>query len=369
MKKIVSLTFATIFLFSILAIAHPPAKFNYQGVARNAAGQPLANQKIALRISIFDTKVANTPPVIVYSETHVDTTNAFGLYDILVGGGVVVTGTIKDINWAQGEKDMQVEIDPAGGTAYILLGKSRLQSVPFSRRAEDAGMISMYGGADPISTNPNKMIIRHSAAYPIWGLSYNDADGQFNFLKNGVSVMDVDLGQGRINVNGNLKVTGGNPGNGKVLVGDSTGLSSWQDFTTKVSAFQPTGCQVLANVTSTFQKVGDMGSFTKTVSGTFVKLTLQTNLYTTVLTGANGVVFELRIDDQPTTIGNATALIRTVNTFEPTTITGVFSNLSNASHTVSLWAKSVGGTATNAGWDEGCLNSYGTNNILIEEYR
>ena len=180
MKKIIS-TFTILFLFTALAFAHPPSKFNYQCVARNASGQPLVNQKISLRISIFDTKVTNTTPVLVYSETHIDTTNAFGLFDVLVGGGVVVSGTIKDINWAHGEKDMQVEIDPDGGTAFVLLGKSRLQSVPFSRRAEDAGMISMYGGADPINSNPTKMIIRHSLTYPTWGLSYNDAEAKFNF--------------------------------------------------------------------------------------------------------------------------------------------------------------------------------------------
>lgn len=368
MKKIFSLSILALIYISF-AFAHPPAKFNYQGVARNAAGLPLANQKISLRISIFDTKVTNTPPVLVYSETHVDTTNAFGLFDVAVGGGVVVTGTIKDINWAQGEKDMQVEMDPAGGTAYVLLGKSRLQSVPFSRRAEDAGMISMYGGADPINTGANKMIIRHSVTYPTWGLSYNDADAQFNFLKNGVSVMDVDLGQSRLSVNGTLKVTGGNPGNGKVLVSDSAGLGSWQDFTTKLSAFQPTGCQSLASVTNTFQKIGDMGTFTKSLTGTVIKLTLQTNVYVTTLTGATGVVFELRVDDAPTSVGNATSLIRTSGTFDPVTITGIYTGLSAASHTVSLWVKTTNGTATTAGWDEGCLNAAGTNNVLVEEYK
>lgn len=369
MKKIISISGILFLVFSAVTFAHPPSKFNYQGVARNAAGQPLVNQKISLRISIFDTKVTNTTPVLVYSETHVDTTNAFGLFDVLVGGGVIVSGAMKDINWAQGEKDMQVEIDPAGGTAFVLLGKSRLQSVPFSRRAEDAGMISMYGGVDPIGSNATKMVIRHSVTNPTWGLSFNDADAQFNFLKNGVSVMDVDLGQSIVNVNGALKIAGGNPGNGKVLVSDSTGLTGWQDFTTKVSAFQPTGCQVLASATTSYQKVGDMGTFTKSLTGTLIKLTLQTNVYAASLTGASGVVFELRVDDVPTTIGNATALIRTQGTFDPVSITGIFTGLTGASHTVSLWAKTTSGTATNAGWDEGCLNASGTNNVLVEEFK
>ena len=115
MKKILVINLAFFMLFATVLLAHPPAKFNYQGVARNAKKQPKTKQKNTHRISIFDTKVTNTPPVLVYSETHTDTTNAFGLFDILIGGGVVVTGTIQTINWAQGEKDMQVEIDPAGG--------------------------------------------------------------------------------------------------------------------------------------------------------------------------------------------------------------------------------------------------------------
>lgn len=369
MKKIVILNLVFIVLFSFLANAHPPAKFNYQGVARNASGQPLANQKIALRISIFDTKITNTPPVLVYSETHVDTTNAFGLFDIAIGGGVVVSGTIKDINWAQGEKDMQVEIDPAGGTSYVVLGKSRLQSVPFSRRAEDAGMISMYGGADPLNASPNKMIIRHSVTYPTWGLAYNDAESQFNFLKAGVSVMDVDLEQNRVSINGNLKVVGGNPGTGKVLTSDSTGLAAWQDMSTKISAFQPAGCKSLLAVTSTFQKIGDMGSFIKNAATTTIKLTLQTNVSVDSLFGASGVIYELRIDDQPTAIGNATTFIKSIGNSLPVSITGVYAPLSGAMHTVSLWVKTVAGTAKNAGWDKDCLNAMGTNNVLVEEFK
>ena len=42
-------------------------------------------------------------------------------------------------------------------------------------------------------------------------------------------------------------------------------------------------------------------------------------------------------------------------TFDPINITGIVTALSNVSHTVSLWTKTVNGTATNTGWDEGCL--------------
>jgi hypothetical protein len=330
---------------------------------------PIANQRITLRISIIDVVTTPTPSTtVVYTETHVDTTNAFGLYNLEIGGGVVVTGTMANINWATGEKYMQVEMDPAGGTAYVMLGKSRLQSVPFARRAEDAGMISMYGGNEVLGANPSKMIIRHSITNPTWGLYYNDAESQFNFMKAGVSIMDVDFGQNRININSGLKIAAGNPAAGKILTSDSTGIATWQDFTTKVARFQPTDCQTLATVNTSYQKIADMGTFTKTILNTLVKLTLQTNVYVDSL-GTAGAIFELRIDGIATTLGNATATINLSGKSEPISITGIYTGLTTGTHTVSLWVKTTTGSAKNAGWDKGCLNSMGTNNVLIEEYK
>jgi len=366
MKKV--LLFLAVVVTCSIVKAHPPAKFNYQGVARDSAGKPLANQRIALKISVVDVRTG-LPDSVVYAETHIDTTNAFGLYNVEVGGGIVVTGTMAGINWPNGEKYMRVEMDPAGGTAYVLMGKSRLLSVPYSRRAEDAGMLSIYNGSLPLFGNPNKMLIRHSVVAPTWGLQYNDADAQFNFLRAGISVMDVDLALKQLTLNGGFQLKSGTPGVNKVLVSDATGMGTWQDFTTKVSSFQPTGCQSTASVTPSYQKIGSMGTFTISATGTFAKLTLQTNVYATTLLGAKGVIFELRVDDVPTGIGNATAMIRTAGTFDPISITGVFTGLAAGPHTISLWVKTDAGTATDAGWDESCFNSFGTNNVLVEEYK
>ncbi|HSH68259.1 MAG TPA: hypothetical protein VLB84_21200, partial [Bacteroidia bacterium] len=150
---------------------------------------------------------------------------------------------------------------------------------------------------------------------------------------------------------------------------DSTGLAAWQEMGTKISAFQPAGCKTLTNVTTTFQKIADMGTFTKSAASSYIKLTVQTNLSVDSLFSATGIVYELRIDDQPTLIGNATAFIKTATNSFPVTITAVYHALSNSSHTISMWAKTVNGTAKNAGWDQDCLNGAGTNNVLVEEYK
>ncbi|HTN17565.1 MAG TPA: hypothetical protein VL092_07795, partial [Chitinophagaceae bacterium] len=101
--------------------AQAPQLFNYQGVARNSGGTALASTPIGLRISILDGGPAGT---VVYQETHATTTNAFGLYNVAIGSGTVVSGAMAGIEWSTGNKYMQVEIDPAGGTSYSALGST-----------------------------------------------------------------------------------------------------------------------------------------------------------------------------------------------------------------------------------------------------
>ncbi len=256
------------------ALAQAPAKFNYQGVARNGSGQPLANQALGLRISIHNLNAAGA---VVYQETQSVNTNAYGLYTIAIGGGTVVTGAMEDVEWGNGNKYVQVEMDPAGGTAYTDIGTSQLLSVPYA----------MYSGSG-----------------------------------------------------------------------------------TRVSAFQPAGCQFLAAVTSTMTKIDDMGTFTKNDDNTLVELVVQTVLNVATFTTAAGVVFELRVDNNPTPFGVSSILLRDPGSMTPVTLVGIFDNLPAGVHTVSLWAKGAGGTgtATNASWDSGCFNSAGVNNVLVKEY-
>lgn len=106
-----------------------PQKFNYQGVARTTAGAPIASQAIGMRISVLDGSASGTP---VYVETHSTTTNQFGLYNVAIGGGTVVSGSMASVPWGTGDKYIKVEIDPAGGTSYTDLGAAQLLSVPYA---------------------------------------------------------------------------------------------------------------------------------------------------------------------------------------------------------------------------------------------
>lgn len=138
MKKILSLL-AVILFAAIGAYSQTPAPgiFNYQGVARNSVGNVLVNRSIALRLTIHDGAPAGP---VVYQESRGVVTNPFGLFNAQVGsaGGTSVTGTIAGVNWGVGNKYIQVEIDPNGGTTFINIGTAQIVSVPYALYASQA---------------------------------------------------------------------------------------------------------------------------------------------------------------------------------------------------------------------------------------
>jgi len=123
--------FNSVFLiFCIISLkAQAPQGINYQAVARNASGVVLSTQNIAVRISIIDGSPGGT---VQYSETHSVATNQFGLFNIVIGGGSVASGTFAGITWSTGNKFVKVEVDPSGGAAFVDMGTTKLQSVPFA---------------------------------------------------------------------------------------------------------------------------------------------------------------------------------------------------------------------------------------------
>lgn len=149
MKKIAHLTVLLLTLFSFQwVLAQAPERFNYQGVARDSEGNPLSNQSISLRISIRE-GAANG--AIEYQEIHNAITNAQGLYALAIGGGTVVTGDLSSVMWSSGEKYIEVEVDPDGGSNYVSAGTNQLLSVPYALYANNsaAGPVGPQGPAGP----------------------------------------------------------------------------------------------------------------------------------------------------------------------------------------------------------------------------
>ena len=128
----------TLIAISLAGYAQAPNLINYQGVARNAVGNPLPNQTINLRLSVHNLSASGT---VVYTETRPITTNLGGLFSVQIGstGASSTTGSIAGVNWLTGDKYLQVEIDPASNNNYLNMGTVQLISVPYAFNAATAG--------------------------------------------------------------------------------------------------------------------------------------------------------------------------------------------------------------------------------------
>ncbi len=147
MKKI--FLSVSVLIIAMVSVFAQSQKFNYQGIARSGEGEPLANTALSLRITLIDSIVNGTN---LYAETHNTTTNKFGLYNIAIGSGIVVSGDMTAIDWGTNDKFVKVEIDPNGGSNFTDLGTTELNSVPYAMYAlsgSTPGPVGPQGPAGP----------------------------------------------------------------------------------------------------------------------------------------------------------------------------------------------------------------------------
>jgi hypothetical protein len=130
MKKSITLFALLITLFTF---AQVPQGISYQAIALNAGGNPVISSNVRVRLSILDVSATGTT---LYSETQLKTTNAQGLFNLVIGQGTVVSGVFNTINWGTNSKFLKVEMDATGGTTYVLVGTTQLLSVPYALAAD-----------------------------------------------------------------------------------------------------------------------------------------------------------------------------------------------------------------------------------------
>ena len=129
MKKLVLLT--ALFI-TFITFAQVPQGISYQAIALNGSGTPVVSSNVRVKLSILDNTTTGT---VLYSETHLKTTNAQGLFNLTIGQGTIVTGVFTTINWGTNSKFLKVEMDVTGGTSYVLVGTTQLLSVPYAMAA------------------------------------------------------------------------------------------------------------------------------------------------------------------------------------------------------------------------------------------
>jgi hypothetical protein len=182
--KNISLVLAICFSFLTIAQAQiPPQAFNYSAVARNSTGQPIVSTTIGVQISIL--KTSATGPV-QYSENHFVVTDAFGLFNLVIGTGAVQSGSMATIDWSNDNYYLKVGMDVNGSTNFITMGTTQLLSVPYALHAKTAESISGSGsGTGGNFTHYIGEVFGGGVIFHLW----KDAQG----VEHGLIVDKVDL--------------------------------------------------------------------------------------------------------------------------------------------------------------------------------
>ncbi len=127
MKNLI-LLFAAI-LMSFGTLAQIPAGINYQTVIRDGDGNIMPDTELSLQMTI---RSGAPDGAVVYAETHEAVTNAFGLVNLVIGYGSLLSNAFADINWGSAEKYLETAIDLTGGGSYTIMGVTQFLSVPYA---------------------------------------------------------------------------------------------------------------------------------------------------------------------------------------------------------------------------------------------
>ncbi len=140
-------------------MAQPPQGITFQAVARDLRGNAAGLRSVY----IMDKIMTNTPNgTVVWEESHRTTTNAEGVFTIIIGGGIRVSGTatnFSDVNWSAGNYyfNLKVAVAPTlpnpswdPNVNYQDIGVTQFWSVPYAFYAGKSGSPSFYSG----SVNP-----------------------------------------------------------------------------------------------------------------------------------------------------------------------------------------------------------------------
>ncbi|NHF60444.1 hypothetical protein FK220_013905 [Flavobacteriaceae bacterium TP-CH-4] len=117
-------------LFSGLATSQELQKnfINYQGVARNAENQLMANEPMTVGVAL---KFGSPSSTTVYEENHSLTTDANGVFSLKIGSGDVLLGNYGTLPWGDSASFISVSINGS------VIGTTEIMAVPYAISSGD----------------------------------------------------------------------------------------------------------------------------------------------------------------------------------------------------------------------------------------
>ncbi len=197
-----------------------PSLINYQGKLTDAAGNPLPNGTYGVAFRIWNKRDAALPgnTLIWGQEYNVAIVN--GVFNVILGapGGLAIPeAAVNDLAFAFTEPEryfaLSVTRGPNGAsfTNSVILPRQQVLTTPYSfyaNKAVTANLANSANALDAPNGGPTNVV----------------------FVK-----QDGTVGIGTTNptasleILGQIKISGGSPGPGKVLTSDGNGLAAWQN--------------------------------------------------------------------------------------------------------------------------------------------
>lgn len=209
-------------IFSISsALAQTPKHLDYQGILRDEAGEPIANQAVTAQFSILE---GSTTGAVVYTEEQSLTSNAYGLIQTKIGSESAAS--FATVDWSQSHF-IKVEVDLGSGLQDF--GTSELSSVPYALYGED-------DDSDPTNEIQNLSIADHSLS-----LSNSDENVDLSSYLDNTDDQELSLSGSELSISGgnavDLGVLGANTDEQTLSV-DGTELSISDGNTVDLSPLQ-----------------------------------------------------------------------------------------------------------------------------------
>ena len=146
MKKLVitNSIFLVILVLLTSTISNAQTGLNFQGVARSSNNVIIASQQISLRLSILQGSATGS---VEYSETRKVTTNAQGLFAVVIGDADATSavGSFNNINWKNTPKYLKIEMDANAGNNYTTIGTTQFQYVAYAQFASSVDAENIVG--------------------------------------------------------------------------------------------------------------------------------------------------------------------------------------------------------------------------------
>ncbi len=143
---------------SAMLFSQVPQGFNYQAVAVDNSGRPIANASISVRLSILSDTTgffSSGSGTYIWEETHTNImTNTYGMFTVVLGTGTKIQGSadaFDKIVWTPGPYYVGTKISQDNGTTWKIMGSAKIWSVPYAMVSAKADELNP--GAKVVSVN------------------------------------------------------------------------------------------------------------------------------------------------------------------------------------------------------------------------